>query len=128
MWRGFVQRLDSFPSLGMACGMSGACIVYVTAADAAQALAIGRTLVEERFAACVNVLPGMTSIYRWQGGVERAEEAVLIAKTGADRVAALTARVRALHTYHLPCVVAAPLVDGDPDYLAWVVAESRSSG
>ena len=99
-------------------------VVYITAANAEQALAIGRVLVEERLAACINVLPGMSAIYRWQGVVEEAREAVLIAKTRADRVAALTARVRALHSYDLPCVIALPIVDGDAEYLGWLARES----
>lgn len=99
-------------------------LVYLTAANAEQALAIGRVLVNERLAACINVIPGMTAVYRWQGVVEEAQEAVLIAKTRADQVAALSARVRALHTYDLPCVVAFPIVGGDADYLAWLARES----
>ncbi len=99
-------------------------LVYITTIDAVQALAIGRVLVAERLAACINVLPGMTSVYRWQGRIEEAQEAVLIAKTRADQVAALSARVRALHTYRLPCVVALTIADGDPEYLAWIEQES----
>lgn len=99
-------------------------LVYITAVDAAQALAIGRILVEERLAACINVLPGMRSIYRWEGAVETADEAVLIAKTRAGLVDALGARVRALHTYRLPCVVAVPIAGGDAGYLAWLARES----
>lgn len=99
-------------------------LVYITALDADQALAIGRVLVHERLAACINVLPGMTSIYRWQGVVEEAREAVLIAKTRADRITALTERVRSLHTYRLPCVVALTIDGGDADYLDWLARES----
>jgi len=99
-------------------------LVYITTIDAVQALAIGRVLVAERLAACINVLPGMTSVYRWQGRIEEAQEAVLIAKTRADQVAALSARVRALHTYRLPCVVALTIAGGDPEYLAWIEQES----
>ena len=99
-------------------------LVYITTIDAVQALAIGRVLVAERLAACINVLPGMTSVYRWQGRIEEAQEAVLIAKTRADQVAALSARVRALHTYRLPCVVALTIAGGDPEYLAWIDQES----
>jgi periplasmic divalent cation tolerance protein len=93
---------------------------YVTCADRAQAVAIGRALVEERLAACVNLIPGMHAIYRWQGAVEEADEVVLVAKTTAASVAALTDRVRALHSYTCPCVVVLPIVAGNPDYLAWL--------
>jgi periplasmic divalent cation tolerance protein len=99
-------------------------LVYITAADADQALSIGRALVEERLAACANILPGMRSIYRWEGAVDEAAEAVLIVKTRAAQVEAITARVRALHSYRLPCVVAIPLLGGDPEYLAWLARES----
>jgi len=99
-------------------------LVYITAADADQALGIGRALVEERLAACANILPGMRSIYRWEGAVDEAAEAVLIVKTRAAQVEAITARVRALHSYRLPCVVAIPLLGGDPEYLAWLARES----
>ena len=104
--------------------MSDLRLVYITALDADQALAIGRVLVHERLAACINVLPGMTSIYRWQGVVEEAREAVLIVKTRADRITALTERVRSLHTYRLPCVVALTIDGGDADYLDWLARES----
>ena len=99
-------------------------LVYITAADADQALRIGRALVDERLAACANILPGMRSIYRWEGAVDEASEAVLIVKTRAAQVEAITVRVRALHSYLLPCVVAIPLLGGDPEYLAWLARES----
>ena len=100
-------------------------LVYMTAPHRDEALRIGRILVEERLAACINVLDGMQSIYWWEGAVEEAREAVLIAKTRADRVEALTARVKALHPYSCPCVVALPLAGGNGDYLDWLASESR---
>jgi len=99
--------------------------VLITAPDDEIARRIAEALVEERLAACVNLLPGVRSIYRWQGAVEEASEVLLIAKTHAERVAALAARVRALHPYELPEVVALPVSDGSEAYLRWVVAESR---
>ncbi len=86
--------------------------------------AIARALVCERLAACANIIPGMRSLYRWQGALESADETVLILKTAAARVAALTERVQQLHTYTVPCVVAVPVVDGSPEYLAWIAAET----
>jgi periplasmic divalent cation tolerance protein len=97
---------------------------YVTAGSRDEAERIGRALVEERLAACVNILPGMTSIYRWHGAVERAEEVVLVAKTNRGRLEELTQRVCALHSYELPCVVALPVAGGHPPYLAWIATES----
>jgi periplasmic divalent cation tolerance protein len=103
-----------------------ACICYVTAGSREEALAIGRALVEERLAASANVLDGTASIYWWQGKLEQAQEAVLIAKTRAELFPALSARVKQLHSYDCPCVVALPIADGNPDYLAWIVAETRA--
>jgi len=97
---------------------------YVTASSPDEARRIGRALVEERLAACVNILPGMISIYRWQGAVETAEETVLIAKTRADLFETLSARVKELHSYEVPCVVELRLGRGNPDYLGWLEAET----
>jgi periplasmic divalent cation tolerance protein len=100
-------------------------LIYMTAGSRDEAKAIGRALVEERLAACANVIDGMESIYWWQGKLTEEREAVLIAKTRADLVPALTGRVRALHSYTVPCVVALPLVDGNPAYLAWLETETE---
>ena len=99
--------------------------VYVTATDAEGARRIGRALVEEDLAACVNLLPGHTAIYRWEGKLEEGAECAFLAKTTAGRFEALRARVRALHSYDLPCVVAFPAEAGDPDFLDWVRAGVR---
>jgi periplasmic divalent cation tolerance protein len=103
----------------------GACFCYITAGSRDEALAIGRALVEARLAACANVLDGMTSVYHWRGAIEQAKEAILIVKTRAELVGPLTERVRALHSYECPCVVALPITDGNPAYLAWIDAETR---
>jgi periplasmic divalent cation tolerance protein len=100
--------------------------VYVTAADADEARRIGRALVEEDLAACVNILPGHTAIYRWEGELEEGAECAFLAKTTAARFEALRARVRALHSYELPCIVAFPVEAGDAGFLAWVRAGTRS--
>ncbi|HYE07287.1 MAG TPA: divalent-cation tolerance protein CutA [Planctomycetota bacterium] len=99
-------------------------LAYITTRDADEAQAIGRTLVEERWCACVNILPGMRSIYRWQGRIEQADEAVLIAKTRATLFPALAARVRALHSYRTPCVIELRVDRGDEGYVRWLLAES----
>lgn len=104
-----------------------ACFVYITAGDAAEARKIGRILVEERLVACANVQDRVTSIYRWEGAVQENAEAVLIAKTAADRLPALTERVKALHSYDCPCIVAWPLSGGNPDFLEWIAAESAET-
>ena len=99
--------------------------VYVTAADRAEARRIGRALVEEGLAACVNLLPGHTAIYRWQDKVEEGEEAAFLAKTTAGRFEALRARIRALHSYELPCILAVPAATGDAEFLDWVRGQAR---
>ncbi|MGH6886413.1 MAG: divalent-cation tolerance protein CutA [Geminicoccales bacterium] len=99
---------------------SVACLCYVSLGPREDALAMARALVEERLAATVNVLPGMHSVYRWQGAIEEAPEVLLIAKTRVSLVPRLTARVVALHSYQCPAVVAVPVCGGNPGYLAWI--------
>ena len=111
----------------IATGPEGAVAVsfcYVAAVSRDEALAIGRAVVEERLAACANVLDGMTSLYWWQGALEQAGEAVLILKTRSELVERLTARVRELHSYECPCVVALPIAAGNPAYLDWIIRET----
>ena len=99
-------------------------VVLVTAPDAEVAASLARRLVEERLAACGNVVPGVRSIYRWQGRVEDDAEVLLVLKTRAERCDALAARVQALHPYELPEVVALPVAGGSIPYLDWVLQES----
>jgi len=99
-------------------------LVYITCASEAEALAIARALVGERLAGSVNVLGKARSIYRWQGRIEDAAEMVLVAKTRAGRMDDLIARTRALHSYACPCIVAVPIAEGHPDYLAWLTQET----
>ena len=97
---------------------------YITTATPEEARAIGRALVEERLAACVNILDGMTSIYRWQGAIEEGRETVLIAKTRRELFNDLAGRVKAMHSYTTPCIVEIPLGRVAPDYLDWLTAET----
>ena len=91
-----------------------------------RAPALARALVERRLAACVNLVPGVISVYRWKGVVEEDQETTLLVKTRAELVPALTAAIRELHGYEVPEVVALPLVagEGNDAYRAWVVAET----
>lgn len=91
-----------------------------TCPDAASAARIADALVGERLAACVNVLPGLQSVYRWQGQVERASEVLLLIKTTRARLEALSARLVELHPYELPEVLAVDIAGGLPAYLAWI--------
>jgi len=99
----------------------------MTTADEAEAEKIGRVLVETRLAACVNLIPGMRSLYWWKDTIESGSEVVLIAKTRRSLLDDLTAKVRQLHSYEVPCVVALPITGGNPDFLAWLDKETRSS-
>lgn len=103
--------------------MSDHRFVYVTVSSEDEGLAIARTVVEERLAACANLLPPIRSVYHWNGRVEDGVEHTLVLKSRADRIDALTARIVDLHSYDVPCVVALPIVDGHPAYLAWLSAE-----
>jgi len=99
-------------------------LVYCTAPDPDTARELARTLVEERLAACVNVVPGLRSLYRWQGRVHEDAETLLLTKTTAVRYPALQERLRALHPYELPEIVAVPVSAGLPAYLDWVAAQT----
>ena len=95
-------------------------VLLSTAPDRDTALAIARTVVAERLAACVNLVPQVSSVYRWQGEVEESVEVLMVAKTRADRSEALCARVGELHPYDVPELIALPIDRGSAAYLAWV--------
>ena len=101
-------------------------IVLTTVAADADGVALGRTLIEERLAACVNVLPPMTSVYQWKGAVEESAERQLLIKTSADRVPALERRLHELHPYEVPEFVVLSVERGSSAYLAWI-AESLAT-
>ena len=99
-------------------------LVFTNLPDHDAALALARGLVERRLAACVNVLNGCTSVYRWKGDVEQADEVPVMLKTRAARYSEVEAAIRDLHPYELPEVIAVPVVRGLPDYLEWVAEET----
>ncbi|MCK6482238.1 MAG: divalent-cation tolerance protein CutA [Planctomycetes bacterium] len=99
-------------------------VVLATAPPRA-ARALARALVERRVAACVNLLPGVRSVYRWEGRVEEARETMLVAKTAARRVPALLAALRGLHPYEVPEGLALPVAASLGPYAAWVEASTR---
>ena len=103
-------------------------VVLVTTGSAEEGRRIGHAMVEERLAACVNVVGPIRSIYRWEGAVEEADEHLLVMKARTADVSALTARVRALHSYDVPEVVALPLTGGSEAYLAWLAAATDRAG
>ena len=100
---------------------------YITTPNVEEARHIGKILVEEKLAACANILSGMVSVYRWEGRMENATEAVLIAKTRSEKREALQTRVLELHSYDCPCIVFLPLTGGNPDYLQWIFRETENS-
>ena len=95
-------------------------IVLTTLGKQTDAAAFARVLVDERLAACVNVLPAMTSVYRWKGAIEEDREQQLVIKTTSDRVAALQARFHELHPYELPEFLVVAATDGSAGYLQWL--------
>jgi periplasmic divalent cation tolerance protein len=102
-----------------------AVLVYTTYPSVVEAEAAGRTLVERRLCACVNILPGMISLYWWQGKIDRGDEVVMIIKTRASLAEAVRAAVKSMHSYSTPAILVLPLESVDPDYHAWIVAEAK---
>lgn len=95
-------------------------VVYVTVGSPEEGMRVARALVEERLAACVNRVHPVQSVYRWEGRVEESEEELLIIKTGRELFERLKKRVRELHSYSVPEVIALPIVAGSEDYLRWL--------
>ena len=105
--------------------MAKVSFIYVTTKDADEARRIGRELVESRLAACVNIIGGVNSLYWWEGKIQDEREAVLVAKTRESLVPELIEKVKSLHSYTCPCVVALPVEDGNPDFLRWIEGETK---
>lgn len=99
-------------------------LIFTNLPDRESALALAQALVDAHVAACVNVLGGCTSIYRWQGAIETAAEVPVLIKTRAALYAAVEQAIRARHPYDVPEIVAVPLSHGLPAYLEWVAAET----
>lgn len=100
-------------------------VVLITASSPDEGARIAGALVDERLAACVNRLDGISSVYWWKGKVEHEQETLLIAKTRGELVERLIARVKELHSYSVPEVIALPIEAGNPDYLNWIAEETR---
>ena len=99
--------------------------IYMTAGSKDEARKIGQELVVTRLAACVNILDNMNSFYMWQGEIQDDTEVVIIAKTTEDRLPALIEKVKAMHSYDCPCIVAIPVSGGNPAFLDWIAAEVK---
>lgn len=103
-------------------------LVLCTCPDADTAGRIATVLVEERLAACANLVPGIVSVYRWQGAMQRDAEVLMLLKTRADAFEALAARLRELHPYAVPEIIAVGIEAGSPAYIGWLLAETRAGG
>jgi periplasmic divalent cation tolerance protein len=97
-------------------------VVFVTTADGKEALTIGRTLVEEKLAACANQIPNVRSIFHWKGELCQEEEVLLILKSRKDFLDRIICRVQELHSYEVPEIIAIPIIGGSEDYLKWIEA------
>jgi periplasmic divalent cation tolerance protein len=96
--------------------------VYMTAGSEKEAKTVAKALVESKLAACVNIIPGMRSVYVWEGDIQEDTEWVLIAKTTADNVPGLIDTVKELHSYDCPCIVGIPAAGGNAAFLDWIAA------
>lgn len=105
--------------------MNDCVLIYTCCKDAEQAEALATAAVTERLAACANILPGMRSLYRWEGKMETAQETVLLLKTQAKHFEACATLIRRLHSYTTPCIIALPVVQGTPDFLGWIAEQTR---
>lgn len=95
-------------------------VIITTCPDTVTAEQIARLLLEQKLAACVNIMPGLKSVYRWQGEIETAQECLLLIKSSGDYYAAVEACIRAHHPYELPEIIALAIDRGLPDYLQWI--------
>lgn len=104
-----------------------AVFVYTTYPSVVEAEEAGRALVGQRLCACVNILPGMVSLYRWQGVIERGDEVVMIVKTRASLYERVTTAIKAMHSYSVPAIIVIPLESVDRPYLEWLMAETDAA-
>ena len=106
--------------------MENPLLVLVTVPSQKEGVRIGKKLVEEKIAACVNIIPHLYSIYCWKGNVEEEGELLLLIKTMPDRLDDLIEKVEKIHSYDVPEILAIPTVRGNPDYIKWVQESTRS--
>lgn len=101
-------------------------VLYVPVSTPDEGRSIGRTLLAERLCGCINIVPGMESWYWWQGELTSSQECVVIVKTAPHLIPVLTQRIRELHSYDTPCILALPVIAGNPDYITWLLENMRS--
>ena len=112
----------------MSGNANDAIVVFMTAANGEEAARLAEMLVGAHLAACVQILPEMESVYRWQGKIERQSEILLLAKTTQGKFAELEREVRALHSYDTPEIIAVPVSEASPQYLKWLLTANQISG
>lgn len=95
-------------------------VIFITSGSEEEAKRLGRILVEEKLAACVNIIPGVESLYWWKGKIESSKEWMLVVKTQGKMVNRIVKRVKEIHSYEIPEVIALPIVEGNRDYLQWI--------
>jgi len=100
-------------------------LIYVTTSDEEEAIAIGELIVKERLAACSNIISDMKSIYWWEGSIEKDNEAILILKTLEENIDKIIDRIKKVHSYDNPCIIALPVLATSDDYLKWLKEEIR---
>ncbi len=101
--------------------------LYITAPTREEAISLARELLLEKLIACANIIDNVTSLYRWQGEIEHAKESILICKSSAEHVQAVTEKVRQLHSYECPCVVALPIEGGNAEFFNWLGNQLKSA-
>ena len=104
-----------------------AVLVYITCRNTDEAKRVGENLIQSKVAACVNIIDGMRSMFWWEGKVEQDDETVLLAKTQVGLVGRLTDTVKSVHSDECPCVIAVPIIDGNPDFLRWIQSETGAN-
>jgi periplasmic divalent cation tolerance protein len=107
--------------------MERAVIVYTTFSSIGEAEQVGQALIEQRLCACVNILPGMVSLYWWHGAIDRGNEVVMLIKTRAGLTEPVRMQLKKLHSYVTPAFLVLPVESVDPDYHAWIVAETQAA-
>ena len=101
-------------------------LMYITAANRVEAKRISQILLCERLVACVNIVGPISSFYWWQGKLEKSREVLVLAKTRSTLASSVIRKVQTLHSYKVPCVVALPIVEGNPDFLRWIGTETKT--
>lgn len=102
----------------------GYLVVFITTSNYEEARKIADILVDRKKAACVNIVPGVNSLFRWKGKIEEAEESLMVVKTRAELFPDVVSLVKSVHSYEVPEIIALPIVEGSPDYLDWLKKET----